>query len=387
MQKKTIGLLLAAMLSISLAACTIPSGTPTPLPTNTVEPTGLPAATATTAPPTPTAAALDVPPPKPGTVVLDFVSLVCSAQWSNNANYLPCPGDLSELQGGYVAYSDHTVAEGMVSVEAPLLIAHPSEGYPEGLGLFGRYPAFTIFPGDAFHATLACQGDSPCDVEYALEYFDADGTYHASQWKWRHRAADGPTEVSADLSALAGQTVELMLVIREKNTPQDSWVLWIQPYVARDPNAQPAPTAIVVSTPTASDKTPGVISGMVDMRSAPPYLIDDPYGAGGRPVVVVFFNLDDKTYWYIQTSLTGHPYYQMTVTPGRYQVVAYARGVGDVPYVTAGYTGQNPSCGQPLKTVNVDPNAAVENIVIADWNWSCSGTAYRPSKPAKVPVP
>jgi len=105
------------------------------------------------------------------------------------------------------------------------------------------------------------------------------------------------------------------------------------------------------------------------------------------PVVVTFFNLDDGTFWYIQTSLTGHPNYQMTVPPGSYQVVAYARGVGGEPYVVAGYTGKNPSCGQVLQVVNVGQNEHVENIVIADWNWTCGGTAYRPEKPSIVPIP
>ena len=54
----------------------------------------------------------------------------------------------------------------------------------------------------------------------------------------------------------------------------------------------------------------------------------------------------------------------MTVPPGRYEVVAYARGVGGAPYVTAGYTGQNPSCGQALQVVEVAPNTKVGNIVI-----------------------
>ncbi len=103
--------------------------------------------------------------------------------------------------------------------------------------------------------------------------------------------------------------------------------------------------------------------------------------------MVTFFNQDDDSYWYIQTLLTGQPYYQMTVPPGHYLVVAYARGVGDVPYVSGGYTGSHPSCGQALKVIDVAPGQHVENISIADWNWKCGGTAHHPEKPDAVPVP
>jgi hypothetical protein len=47
----------------------------------------------------------------------------------------------------------------------------------------------------------------------------------------------------------------------------------------------------------------------------------------------------------------------------------------------------NPSCNQPLQRVNMPSNGFVEGIVIADWNWNCGGTAYRPAKPAEVPIP
>ncbi len=325
--------------------------------------------------------------PDPATVAYDFVTEVCSAEWTTNATSRPCPGNLEDAEGGYITPADHTVIEGMVSVEAPLLIGLPGNGYPAGLGLFGKYPPFTVYPGDTFRAVIACQGDADCDLEFALEYFDAQGDYHGSAYRWYHKAGDGPQQIEADLDALAGQTVELMLVLRSK-VLDGQWGVWIQPYIKRDPNAKPLPTAENPPTPSLNpeDKTPGVISGMVDMSSAPPYL-NDPMIGKSSPVAVVFFNLSDGTYWWIHTSLTGHPYYQMTITPGEYQVVAYAHGVGDIPYVTAGYTGQNPSCGKNLKTVTMGPNGRLENIVIADWNWTCGGTAYRPPKPSGVPLP
>jgi len=318
---------------------------------------------------------------------MDFVARACEARWSNNAYFFPCPGDLTDKSKGTIEYSDHTVIEGMVSVKAPVLIGLPGQGGGSGSGLFGHYPSMTVQPGDRFKATVACQGDAPCHVEFALEYFDPNGDYHAEdRWRWEHQVGDGPQEIDLDLSSLAGKTVEFLLVVREQGPAQDAWVAWIAPRIIRDQNVKPVPTrAPQPTTVSSTGLIPGVISGWVNMVSAPPYL-NDPV-LGSTPVVVTFFNLDNGTYWFIQTTLTGHPNYQMTVPPGNYQVVAYARGVGDVPYVTAGYTGSNPSCGQALKTITVGSNARVTDIVIADWNWTCGGSADRPDKPTDVPIP
>jgi hypothetical protein len=326
----------------------------------------------------------------PDYVALDFTEDICSAAWSTNASQLPCPINLDEVEGAYVEMTGRTVVEGNVSVEAPTLIGLPGKGYPQGLGLFGKYPPFTVYPGDVFHATIACQGDADCDLGYALEYFDEQGNYQSLTYQWDYQRWQGPLKIEADLSALAGQTVEFLLVMRTQDEPEDQWGVWIQPHIARDPDAQPLPTQEIIptATPDPTNKTPGVISGMVDMGPAPPYLKSS-YGdtASSSPVAVVFFNLTDGTYWWIHTSLTGHPYFQMTITPGDYHVVAYAPGVGDVPYVAAGYTGQNPSCGKNLKTVTMEPNGRLENIVVSDWNWTCGSDAYRPPKPGGVPLP
>lgn len=142
-------------------------------------------------------------------------------------------------------------------------------------------------------------------------------------------------------------------------------------------------TPEIFGTPPV-DNTPATLSGQVDIATAPPYL-NDPV-LGSAPVVVVFFNLDIGMHWYTQTA-QGDPTFDITVPPGTYQVVAYGPGVGDLPYVAAGYTGENPSCGRELKTVTVEPGADLNNIIIADWNWTCSGTAPRQDKPVDVPIP
>jgi hypothetical protein len=172
--------------------------------------------------------------PKPGTVVLDFVENACNARWGNGGKYLPCPGNRDDLTEGYIMADDHAMAEGMIPVAAPVLIGLPGMGNEHGAGLFGIYPPITIQAGDTFHAVVACQDQSACDVTFALTYIDANGKYQDVNWWWKHHSGDGPTPVQVDLSPLAGQTVKLILAVPIQNSEIPyHWVLWIYPYVAR----------------------------------------------------------------------------------------------------------------------------------------------------------
>ncbi len=373
-----------------------PSATPVPTqeetqmasPSPTVEqvqptqpsPTSTPIFTETLPPP-PAPAAPPVMTPEPGSVAYDFVARVCDAQWANGGSYItPCPSNLDEIEQGYFTNTHLAFAESNTAIEVSSLIVVPQQG-SIGTAIFGIYPLFEVWPGDQFRTALACQGDAACNVKYALEYYDAAGEYHSGSWQWPHQAGDGIVNIAVDLSTLAGQSVRFVLAVRDADgNTADDFTLWMAPHIYRSPDAQPPDPAV------EQDQTPGVISGWVNMADAPPYM-NDPI-VGPMMVVVVFFNLDDGTYWWIHTTPTRHPNYQMTVPPGDYHVVAYGQGIDGTPYVSAAYTGEWPlSCDQDLKAVTVAPSQKVEDIVIADWNWICGGDAFRPEKPVDVPLP
>ena len=332
--------------------------------------------------------------------MLDFVATVCTATWTSSGEHLLCPGDPADTGPGYVDRVDGTTTDSGLQVDVPALLVIPAYENDFG-GIFGAYPPLTVYPGDAFRATIACQeSETPCNISFALDYFDELGIYrHLSEttgplpFSEQDTAAGATSQIDVDLSALAGQTVKFVLAVRGEWDRTENRALWIAPHVWRDPNATPQsadPAQVAPPTLSPDEKAssvPGVIAGMVDMSSAPPYLNDPITTDGvGVPVVVMFFHLEEDLWWWIHTTLT-HPNYQMTVPPGNYHVVAYAQGVGGVPYVTGAYTGQNPSCGVELKAVHVGPNQYLQGIDIADWNWSCGGDAYRPEKPAEVPLP
>lgn len=384
------------LLTLTLSACNLPAAAPPPTSTPVSAPstTSLPPASTPTSEPSPTPMPLTFTPADPDNVVLDFTEQVCFAEWSNNTIHLPCPGDPQDSGSGYVTIMEEVILQDGTRVSAPTLLTIPANANYQ-YGIFGTYPTLTVYPDDHFKAVLACQeGPIGCDVEYSLHYIDHNNNFRQLARETgpvpltsHDSLQPGYTMVDIDLSALAGQSVRFVLTVRDHGGYQAFPALWIGAHIQRDPEASPVAVPVFVPTSTSTDtesKIPGVIKGVVDMSSAPPYL-NDPV-AGSSPVAVMFFNLADGTWWWIHSTIT-HPNYQMTVPPGEYHVVAFGRGVADVPYVTAGYTGANPSCGQPLQVVTVPPNSMIENIVIADWNWTCGGNAYRPDKPAEVPLP
>jgi hypothetical protein len=198
-----------------------------------VPPSGAPTFAATRPPLVPTQTLL---PPTPsaslGTIALDFVALLCDAQWVNGGQHLKsCPAAAADHSGGYAEAID-PLSEGLPAGTPTLLTIPAWNGFSS---LFLRYPSFTVHTGDRFRATLRCQVNVPCDVQFALEYYDAQGKYHSPFLSWNYRAGNPAINVDADLSALAGQTADFVLTIRPQNDtpPQQDYSLWIAPHIYR----------------------------------------------------------------------------------------------------------------------------------------------------------
>lgn len=181
----------------------------------------------------PTSTPLPSPTPGPelGTIALDFIAQVCDAEWMNGGQHLnPCPDVNADHSGGYAVKVD-PLTEGLPAGTPVLLTIPATNGYA---ALFLRYPAITIHKGDRFRATLRCQSNAPCDVQFAVEYFDLNGKYSGPFLSWNYISGDPEIKVDADLSAIAGQTVRLTLTLRPQNDhPELDQSLWIAPYIYR----------------------------------------------------------------------------------------------------------------------------------------------------------
>ena len=167
-----------------------------------------------------------------GTIALDFVALLCDAKWMNGAQHLTaCPPANADRSGGYAMVID-PATEG-IPANTPVLLTFAGTN---SAAIFLRYPTFKVHAGDRFRTTLRCSGpaNSQCNVQFALEYYDAQGKYHSPFMQWNYNPSMPDIHVDADLSSLTGQSVDFVLALRPNNdTPQQDRSLWIAPLIYR----------------------------------------------------------------------------------------------------------------------------------------------------------
>ena len=148
----------------------------------------------------------------------------------NGAQYLEaCPGASADQSGGYATLLD-PLSEGL-SANSPVLLIIPNAN-----ALFLRYPPFTVGANDRFRATLRCRAHSPCDLQFALEYYDSNGKFQGPFMSWDFNSGMAPIQLDASLNALAGQSVDFVLVVRlfhQIASLQEDNGLWIAPHIYR----------------------------------------------------------------------------------------------------------------------------------------------------------
>ena len=214
------------VLMLFLAACG-PAAASVP-PTATAARVFTPIPTFTFTPP-PTAPLAD----PPSTIVLDFIAQLCSAKWSNGAHYLAaCPPTTVDRSGGYAMGVD-PLSEGLPA-GTPALLTVPA--WNGSSSLFLRYPKYTVRAGDRFRTSVFCSKATPlCDVQFALEYYDAQGKYQ-EYYRWNQVSGQAPTVLDVDLNVLANQNVDLVLVLRlfhALDNPQQDHGIWVAPHIYR----------------------------------------------------------------------------------------------------------------------------------------------------------
>ncbi len=201
----------------------LPSAAPTLIPS-----TGTASPTFTLSPtPAPDFSRVGLPAESAGEVAMDFVGQLCQAQWFSGSQLLPCPGNDGQQDTGFVMSLDGSI-QGLPS-NLGLLLAFPPANYYGTL--YSKYPVITIKDGDRFRAVLACRAHSFCDVQFGLEYYDAQGKTGLRHWNYLF--ADPPVVVDYPLGGLAGKSVQLSLTVTARGNPSDANAVWIAPHIYR----------------------------------------------------------------------------------------------------------------------------------------------------------
>ena len=163
---------------------------------------------------------------------LDFAASYCSASWSSSTRTsLPCPASAIDFSNGSVTRTDSPRIESDYQDDEITLITVPSDG--SGGVISGRYPAINVQAGDHFSALVGCMsGSNNCDVMFQLNY-RANGGSIQNLGSWTETFDGNRTHINVDLSGLAGDSVEFILVVQNNGDSDDDRAFWMVPRIVR----------------------------------------------------------------------------------------------------------------------------------------------------------
>jgi hypothetical protein len=167
----------------------------------------------------------------PNNIKMDAAQFICAAAWYTASGDLPCPNPKPGTNGSMFKDGAPQV-EGGYQDDEPALVMIPNDG--AGGTISARFPAIQVEKGDHFQSVIGClEGNPACDITFELGYQLGEGKLQPLG-SWR-QVYDGVFEkISIDLSALAGQMVELVLTVRSNNgTAIDNAGFWLAPVVIR----------------------------------------------------------------------------------------------------------------------------------------------------------
>lgn len=164
-------------------------------------------------------------------VVYNFIDRACDAKWRNaDDTNLACPGTQGDPLGWVQVVNDPVLENGTTEDE-PALLTYPSQG--AGGAIRGRFPAFNVKAGDHFQATIGCLDGSPsCKVKFQLRY-RLPGQDAATFGQWAQTFDGDIKKVDVDLTSLAGEQVEFVLVVLADGASDDDRAFWLMPRIVR----------------------------------------------------------------------------------------------------------------------------------------------------------
>ncbi len=182
----------------------------------------------------------------------EFIANYCGARWETGSDTLPCPGTEGDING-FVVKLNEPVMENGAKENEPALLVSPQDRR-DGV-ISGQFPAVALQAGDRFRALAGCQYNSKkCDVIFRLNYKVNGQIKTLGSW---HEVYEGNFyTIDLDLSALAGQTVNFILVVEANGPNNNDNALWVNPHILRQgiptPTFTPTATRTSTATPTST---------------------------------------------------------------------------------------------------------------------------------------
>jgi len=159
----------------------------------------------------------------------DFTKNVCASgvTWKSGAGTLPCPGNVNDIKGWVQKVEDPVLETGIVDDE-PGIKVNPemiNDGWIRGI-----YPEMSITEGTYFKAIVGCYGKADCNVKFKLNY-KIDGGSEKTLATWHEIQDDTFNKVKVDLSSLAGNKVQFILLVEANGSHLNDRALWFGPRI------------------------------------------------------------------------------------------------------------------------------------------------------------
>ena len=160
----------------------------------------------------------------------DFTENYCASgvAWTSDAGSLPCPGIQGDSNGWVREIQDPVLENGITDNENALQL-HP-QAVNDGW-IKGTFPEIPVSGGVFFKAIVGCSGSSNCDVNFKLNYKIDGGAEHTLA-TWHEVQDNNYNRVKVDLSSLAGENIQFILLVDANGSSSNDTALWFGPRIA-----------------------------------------------------------------------------------------------------------------------------------------------------------
>jgi hypothetical protein len=164
--------------------------------------------------------------------LFDFSKNFCATgvTWTSGAGTLPCPGTVGDAKGWVIRIDEPTLETGYKDDEPGLQVR------PETINngwIKGTFPEISVTEGVYFKTIIGCYDNYDCDVKFKLNYKIGSGTEKTlATW---HEVQDNKfNRIKLDLSSLAGEDVQFILLVEANGSPDNDRAFWFAPRIEPD---------------------------------------------------------------------------------------------------------------------------------------------------------
>jgi hypothetical protein len=185
----------------------------------------------------------------PAFIAYDFVNNHCAATWENSNGTIPCGVD-GGINGSALKLNAPIMENGATEDEPGLLTVPQDKN--NGF-ISGQYPSMVVQAGDRFRTTVNCQYNTKnCNVFFRLNYKINGQIKTLASWQEVYEGKYYPVDL--DLSSLAGQTVNFILIVDANGAQDNDQAIWLNPHIIRQgvPTPTHTPTLTLTATPSAT---------------------------------------------------------------------------------------------------------------------------------------